>query len=233
MEHFFYLSSSYLFCFQIQMTMASSFIRILFCVANIAHFLYVIYFRWGIRMEGDRYNTFGDETPLLHFASKFLPFLTYWNVLLQLFYFCVCLLDAIVGSKDKSKAKTPTSPLQRFRDFLFRRWHFLFRFWWQQVFGQFMELTENLFGHRFLTKFTPYGSITWSTPHACSVKLLKWQWYSMFFQQTKREWRLLLDSTLHIWHGYSILPSTKEFGFTQFFKNCRQSVGRSLSLCLE
>ena len=119
MEHFFYLSSSYLFCFQIQMTMASSFIRILFCVANIAHFLYVIYFRWGIRMEGDRYNTFGDETPLLHFASKFLPFLTYWNVLLQLFYFCVCLLDAIVGSKDKSKAKTPTSPLQRFRDFLF------------------------------------------------------------------------------------------------------------------
>lgn len=119
MERFFYLRSSYLFHFQTQIAMASAFIRILFCVANIVHFLYVIYFRWGIKMEGDRYNTFGDETPLLHFASKFLPFLTYWNVLLQLFYFCVCLLDAIVGSNDKPKGNIPTSRLLRFRDFLF------------------------------------------------------------------------------------------------------------------
>jgi len=97
--------------------MASSFVRILFCTANIVHFLYVIYFRWGINLEGNRYQTFGDKTPITHFASKFLPFLTYWNIFLQLFYFCICLLDAIYESDIKSKEREPL--LQRFRDFIF------------------------------------------------------------------------------------------------------------------
>ena len=104
--------------------MPSTFVRISFCVANIANFLYVLNFRWRIgmdlsRLKLDQYQAFGDETSLSYFASKFLPFLTYWNVLLQLFYFCICLLDAIARSNDKAKGKTQVSLLQRFRDILF------------------------------------------------------------------------------------------------------------------
>ena len=67
------------------------------------------------RLKLDQYQAFGDETSLSYFASKFLPFLTYWNVLLQLFYFCICLLDAIVGSNDKAKENTslPSAKIQR------------------------------------------------------------------------------------------------------------------------
>ena len=97
--------------------MAPSLIRISFCVANIAHFLYVIHFRWGIKLDGNRYQTFGDDTAWAHFASKFLPFMTYWNVLLQIFYFVICLLNEIFGSTEVSK--TPSSRLQRLRNFLF------------------------------------------------------------------------------------------------------------------
>ena len=99
--------------------MASSFVRISFCAANIAQFLYVIYFRWGIKLEGNRYQTFGDETPLKHFASKFLPFLTYWNIFLQIFYFVICLLNEVFGSANAKRDKVPTSKLQGFRDFIF------------------------------------------------------------------------------------------------------------------
>ena len=104
--------------------MPSSFVRISFCTANIANFLYVINFRWRIgmdlsRLQLDQYQAFGDESSLSYFASKFLPFLTYWNVLLQLFYFCICLLDAIVGSNDNAKGKTLASFLKRVRDILF------------------------------------------------------------------------------------------------------------------
>ena len=106
-----------IFCCRFRLIMKSSLIRILFCVANIAHFLYVINFRWGIKLEGNRYQTFGDDTPLTHFASKFLPFMTYWNVLLQILYFSICLLNAFFGSEELSKISS--SRLQRLRDFLF------------------------------------------------------------------------------------------------------------------
>ena len=104
--------------------MLSSFIRISFCAANIANFLYVMNFRWRIGMDLgtlqlDQYKTFKDETSLSYFASEFLTSLSAWNVLLQLFYFCICLLDAIVGSDNKAKGNTQASLLQRFRDFLF------------------------------------------------------------------------------------------------------------------
>ena len=71
------------------------------------------------RLQLDQYQTFKDETSLSHFASEFLTPLSAWNVLLQLFYFCICFLDAIVGSDDKAKGNTHSSLLQQLRDFLF------------------------------------------------------------------------------------------------------------------
>ena len=88
--------------------MAKSIPRILFNLANVAQFSYMIYYRYGLKIPGHRYNAYGGEW----------KFITYWNLWLQLIYFSVGFCNELFGTK-ASPSKLESSRLQKTRDFLF------------------------------------------------------------------------------------------------------------------
>ena len=64
-------------------------------------------------------DVWGWNTHYHIFLPSFFPFLKYWNVLLQLLYFCDSALDGINRSNDKTKRKTVSFLLQRFKYIIF------------------------------------------------------------------------------------------------------------------
>lgn len=84
--------------------MAKNIIRILFTLANVAHFSYIIYFISCLKIPGHRHNAMGGQW----------KFLTYWNIWLQLIYFSVALMNEVFGARKESASK-----ILKVRDFLF------------------------------------------------------------------------------------------------------------------
>ena len=89
--------------------MAKNTFRILFNLANVAQFSYIIYFRYGLKIPGHRHNAFGGEW----------KFLTYWNLWLQLIYFLIGLSNELLGGTAKPAKLESASKLQKTRDFIF------------------------------------------------------------------------------------------------------------------
>ena len=83
--------------------MAKNALRIIFNLANVAQFCFIIYFKYGLKIPGHRHNALGGEW----------KFLTHWNLWLQLIYFSVSLCNELLSQQASA------SRLQKARDFLF------------------------------------------------------------------------------------------------------------------
>ena len=205
--------------------MAASFLRMLFYVANIVQFLYVIYFRWDLKLPGLRYQPFGEDHP---FASKFLPFLTYWNVLLQILYFSVCLCNEVFGSEVQPKDKESPSALQKIRDFLFSTLAFpvgifvTISFWliygvdrnliWPMFFDKFYPLFVN---HMLHTTCTISQLIEMVTVYHAYPSTTKGVMTTIGFYLTYVAWILFLAFNNNVWI-YPVLQILSPVGRTFF-----------------
>jgi len=89
--------------------MAKNIIRILFTLANVAQFSYIIYFTNCLKIPGHRHNAFGGQW----------KFLTYWNLWLQMIYFSVALLNELFDSHVRTSGMESASKIQKIRDYLF------------------------------------------------------------------------------------------------------------------
>ena len=125
---------------------AMGLLRNVFCLANVGQFFYVLYFRYELDLPGIRYQSFGKQNP---FASKYLPFLTYWNIFLQIFYFCVCF-----GHEVLPRSKL-TATLHKTRDFIFSTLAFPLGLFTTISFWLIYSVNRNLIWPVFLDQFYP------------------------------------------------------------------------------
>jgi magnesium-transporting ATPase (P-type) len=131
--------------------------RNLFCLANIGQFLFVLYFRYELDLPGKQYESFGKQNP---FASKYLPFLSYWNIFLQLSYFGICfghevLTSATWGENQTSPKSKVTAALHKTRDFIFSTLAFPLGLFTTISFWLIYSVNRNLICPVFLDQFYP------------------------------------------------------------------------------
>ena len=136
---------------------AMGLLRNVFCLANVGQFLYVLYFRYELDLPGIRYQSFGKQNP---FASKYLPFLTYWNIFLQLSYFAVCFGHEVstsetLGENQTSPRSKLTATLHKTRDFMFSTLAFPLGLFTTISFWLIYSVNRNLIWPVFLDQFYP------------------------------------------------------------------------------
>ena len=113
-------------------------LRILFNLANVAHFIYAIQFVRGVKIPGRDLN--GGEW----------KFLTFWNLWIQLIYFSIGLCNELYRS-----ISTKSSRLQKLRDYLFSTVSFPLGVWVTTMFWSLYAVDRNLIFPKMMDKFYP------------------------------------------------------------------------------
>ena len=195
--------------------MAKNLIRILFNLANVAHFFYIIYFVNGLKIPGHRHNAFGGQW----------KFLTYWNLWLQLIYFTVGLCNELLGSDAKSR-------LQKLRDFLFSSLAFPVGIFVTISFWSLYLIDRNLVFPPKMDEFYPLWA-NHMLHTTCTVSMLtemiitfhvypsrtKGILTSMTFALIYLGWVLLIAYKANVW-VYGVLQKLPTLGRTIFMVGC-------------
>ena len=126
--------------------MAKNALKILFNLANVAHFGFIIYFMNSLQIPGHRQNAFGGHW----------KFITFWNLWIQLVYFSVGLCNELCGLNPNPTNKQSSSKLQRTRDFLFSTLGLPVGFFVTVIFWSIYAMDRSLIFPKKLDEFYPH-----------------------------------------------------------------------------
>lgn len=207
--------------------MAKNALKILFNLANVAHFSFIIYFMLSLQIPGHRQNAFGGHW----------KFLTFWNLWVQLMYFSVGLCNELYGSNVNPSNKESASGLQRTRDFLFSTLGFPVGFFITIIFWSLYAADRSLVFPKKLDEFYPIWANhmmhttcmvsqlieMMTTCHAYPSRT-RGLLTSMAFSVIYLGWVLLIAYQANIWI-YPILQKLSPLGRAVFIGGSAASLG--------